>query len=551
VFRSVYLKTLRDMRWGALGWGVGIGLLVAVTAAAWAAAYPDETSRSQLAAQLHGGLSAAQVMYGPPRHVDELGGFIEWRVLGLAPVLLGLYLILAATGMTRGAEDSRAIEVVVATPRTRSRVLLEQAGALATGIAAAMAVVGLFTLTTGVLAREHAPGALRIAGACANVGVAALLFGAVGLCAAQFIAPRRAAALVSAGAMIGLHLVNTVPLVVPGLTGIRYASPLYLYTRSSPLSDGHMDWLAFAGLALASAVLTGLAFVASHRRDLFDTYHPRRRPRLTHEGRTTSGGTGAAKRQVFLRNSLGRGLGDAAGATLAWTAGLGLLAVLMTALTPNVREALLEQSRGPLFRQLERAGMLSERGILSALVFSFIPPLATVFSVTLAASWAADELNQRLELELAAPVPRWRVFAGRLAAAIVSQAAAITAMALAIVIAIKAEGIDVPVAAVGAASWTLVVLGACVVSCGFAVASWRPGLTAALAGSFVASSYFASLLIPLLGLPGWARYISVFGLYGSPLSDGVSYWRVAVLLGLTAALAVAGAAGFQRKDIAR
>ena len=84
-------------------------------------------------------------------------------------------------------------------------------------------------------------------------------------------------------------------------------------------------------------------------------------------------------------------------------------AVLMTALVPNVRQSLLGQS-GPFAKQLEKAGLTSEKGILSVLLFSFLPPLATLFGVMLAASWAGDELNQRLELELATPAPRWRVF---------------------------------------------------------------------------------------------------------------------------------------------
>ena len=137
--RSVYLKTLRDLRWGVLGWGGGLGMLVLVTAIGWTKAYPDQSSRLQLAAQIQGGLSVAQAIYGPPRAIDQLGGFVEWRTLGLAPVLLGLYLILAATGMTRGAEDAKTIEVVAATPRTRSRVLVEQTGAAITGLAVALA----------------------------------------------------------------------------------------------------------------------------------------------------------------------------------------------------------------------------------------------------------------------------------------------------------------------------------------------------------------------------------------------------------------------------
>lgn len=547
MLRSVYTKTLRDLRWGILAWGAGIGALAVATAFGWATAYPDEASRQQLLAAIRSGLTVAQVFYGQPRAIDRLGGFIEWRVLSITPVLLGVYLILAATGMTRGAEESRSSEVVAATPRTRLRVLIEQVAALVTAITFIAAIIGGLILTSGIVTGESTPSPLRVAGACANVAAATLFFGALGLFAAQFFARRRTAALAATGAMIVFYLANTLPLVVPGLRGVRYVSPLYFYTRSSPLADGHMDWPAFGVLLLIAAAVTGLASFASQRRDLFDTYHLRRQPARPAAPDAVSDRTGPAP-QTFLRNSLGRGMRDALVTTASWAVGISLLAVLMTALAPNMRQALLDQSGNSILHQF----VTSEKEILSALLFSFLlPPLVTVFGVTLAGSWAGDELGQRLELELAAPVPRWKMFVERLIAAFASEATALIVVGLTIGATVELGGLDVPLAAVAAALGMLFVLVACVVAIAFAVASWRPELAAAGAGAFVAVSYFANLVIPLFGLATWVRYLSVFGLYGTPLATGVSFWRVGVLLAVTLSFACAGAAGFQRKDIAK
>ena len=223
---------------------------------------------------------------------------------------------------------------------------------------------------------------------------------------------------------------------------------------------------------------------------------------------------------------------------------------LLTALVPNIRQSLLEQS-GPFARQLEKSGLTSEKGILSVLLFSFLPPLATLIGVMLAASWAGDELSQRLELELATPVPRWRVFVERWLASVGAVAASLLVVALAMTATIELTGVDVPIVAVGAAIWTLIVLAACVTAFGFAVASWRPGLTAAATGSFVAIAYFWGLVVPLLGFPNWVRYLSVFGLYGSPLNDGVGYWQTSLLTLAAAALVLAGSYSFSRRDIAK
>lgn len=547
MFRSVYTKTLRDMRWGTLSWGIGLGVLAVVTALGWSIAYPDEASRQQLLVQIKGGLAAAQVFYGRPVGIDHVGGFVEWRTLGLSPVLVGLYAILAGTGMTRGAEESGAIEVVVATSTSRTRVLLEQAAALVTALLAVLGLVAACLLAAGPVSGEPALPVIHIIEACLNVFAAAAFFGALGLLAAQLAFRRRNAVLAAGGLMAVAHLANTLPLAVPAIRWVRYGSPLALYSRSSPLGDGHMDWLAWGGLTvLASAALT-LAVVASSRRDLFDVFRvrPAERPDLD------SLAPLPPRRELLLRNSFQCGIRDLIGTTAAWAFGLGLLAVVMTALAPNMREAILEQSTSEFARRLKEAGLVSEKGILSLLLFSFVPPLIGIFAVNLAAAWAGDEVRGRLELELATPVRRWSVFLQRFGSALVAQLAAVAVVAIASVATIEALEIDVPVRPLLAALAVLWSLGAAIVALGFASASWRPRSVTGIMGGFVAVSYFAGLVIPLLALPHWVIDFSVFGLYGSPLVDGVEAWRVAVLLALTIAAAASGAVAFQRKDIAK
>ena len=550
MLRSVYSKTLRDMRWGVLGWGFGLGIYVVVVAFAFVKAYPDAASRAQLEAQIRGGLSFTQVIYGAPHAIGGLGGFIEWRVFGLAPLVLGLYLVLAATGMTRGGEESHTIEAVAATPRARSRLLVEQTAALGTALAVMLLLVGVMTALTPVASGEPAFGALRIIGTCLNLGAAASFFAALGLLSAQLFQRRRTAALAASGVMVILHLANTLPLIVPNLRGLRYVSPLYLFSRSTPLSNGHIDWAALAFLVLAAVAVAVLAMIASARRDLFDTYRlPRWSPPWAHrlDARIRPG---AARGQLFLHNAFGRGLRDSFGMAAAWAIGLSLLAVLLTAVEPNARQALLQQD-GAIARQLERAGLTTDRAILSILLFSLLPILLAIFGVTLAAGWASDELNERLEVELCAPVPRWRIFAERLIAAVGAQAVVVISVAVATVATIEAVGLAVPAAAAAAAVAGLLVFAACIDAFGFAVAGWRPGLTTAAAGAFVALSYFADVLIPLFGAPAWVRNVTVFGLYGTPLVDGVSYLRMGALLTVSFVLAAAGAAMFQRRDIVK
>jgi ABC-2 type transport system permease protein len=369
---------------------------------------------------------------------------------------------------------------------------------------------------------------------------------------AQLFRRRRSAALAATIVMFACHFANTVPLVVPSLHGMRYVSPLYLYSRSTPLSEGHMEWFALAGIRVGAVAIGVVAALCASSRDLFATYRPARWSTPADEDRRADVQT---RRPVLgsllLRIPVLRGVNDALGSAAAWGAGLVAMVVLMTVLAPSARAALLDGPDTELRRRLLEAGFLSENGILSLLVFSFLPLLVTLFAVTLAASWAHDEQAQRLELELVTPVPRWRIYLGRFIAAAATTAAVIAVCGIAILVTAWLRRADVSVSRVVGATWTLAVLGALVTAVGFTIASWRPGLTAAGTGAFIALSYFAGLVIPLLQLPGWASKISVFDLYGQPLVDGVQYGSVFALVAITLVLVPIGAARFQSRDVAR
>jgi putative exporter of polyketide antibiotics len=86
---------------------------------------------------------------------------------------------------------------------------------------------------------------------------------------------------------------------------------------------------------------------------------------------------------------------------------------------------------------------------------------------------------------------------------------------------------------------------------GFAVSAWRPSATAAVVPIVLAVSFFADLLAPLFDLPDAVRYLSIFRLYGQPLTVGVAWGDVVVMLALDAAFLLVGSQAFTRRDIER
>ncbi|MHB8648386.1 MAG: ABC transporter permease subunit, partial [Thermomicrobiales bacterium] len=301
MLRTVWGKTLHDCRRAMLGWGMGLGLLLLLTITAVGRAYPDQRGRELLARQVTSALSVATLFYGEARHLERFTGLVEWRSLGLYPVLVGLFVVLTAAGVTRGAEERNELEIALAAPRTKRRFFTEQAVGLAVALLGVCSCIWLGLLLGGPAAGEQPFSPLFAALSVVNLGLAAAMFGALTLLVGQFTRTRRMTAWISGVALFAAHLWSNLGLTVSAVKGVRWLSPLYLYSRSSPLADHHVDPIAFLLMAFLTVGSTALAVSLFARRDLNGTARfpvsrlSRRVPGSTAMGRTWLLGNGFAR----------------------------------------------------------------------------------------------------------------------------------------------------------------------------------------------------------------------------------------------------------------
>ncbi len=552
MFRSTLLKTLRDHRSGALGWGIALGLLLPVTGWAWAHAYPDAQARALIADQIeHGGLSIVGVFYGEPHRIDTIGGLIAWRGMGLYAVLLGFYVILTAAGISRGAEERGDLELVLATTQARGRLFAEQILGLMGILAVAGTFIWLGLCLTGPTWHKGILDPARAALAIVNLLTAVALFGALALLAAQFVRTSRAAALASGTAMIAAHLWNNLAFVVPAIERARAISPLYLYSRSTPLSNGHFDvaaWSLLLGITVGVTVGAGALFV---RRDIHDAVplHIAVRRLRTRVLVPFAGQRPGAR---LLGGVVSRGLRSVMVMAAAWGAGLGAYVALFAALDRSAVNAFRNQEEAQrLLQRLGRASLASDTGFIALALFSFLPTLLAIYGVTLASSWASEESDGRLELELTCPIGRRRYFLRRLLAGTVAVLIVVSMLGASFFVAAAAARLDLPWGRVAAAVALLIPLTVAIMTLGYAVSTWRPNAVGAVAGALVGASFFLYVLAPLFKAPDFVRDLSFFQLYGQPVIDGVDWLRVGLLCLLALLLAVGGMIAFERKDISR
>ncbi len=184
----------------------------------------------------------------------------------------------------------------------------------------------------------------------------------------------------------------------------------------------------------------------------------------------------------------------------------------------------------------------------------FLPVLFLVYAIIAgSALLGAEEERGTLDLLLTYPVPRWRLALDKFVALAVATVVLAVLTAVGLVAGGLAVGVKADYWRLAAGTMNLVPLSllfgavAYVVTC----AGWGRGLAGGLAGSLATVAYLVDSLAPFVkSLDAPSRYLP-FYLYGggAPLKEGVNLGHVAILLGATAILLLAGLWFFQRRDV--
>src|SRR3954452_16370876 len=95
-WRTVSSRSFREVRLGALVWGLVIGATVAASALTYASSFPDVASRLQLAATT-GRDNGIAILLGPVSSIDTVGGYTVYKCFITATTVGALWALFAAT----------------------------------------------------------------------------------------------------------------------------------------------------------------------------------------------------------------------------------------------------------------------------------------------------------------------------------------------------------------------------------------------------------------------------------------------------------------------
>jgi ABC-2 type transport system permease protein len=476
-----------------------------------------------------------------PVRVDTIQGYLQWRVYGALPMLFGFWALMSASGATRGDEERGLLEQWLTRGVGRSRYLVTR---LLMFIVVAVITIALTSVAIYLSALKSAP-SLEV-GPFLELALALLAVTLVGyaftLVVAQTVSTRASAATLAGGLLLITFSLNgfsrTVDSLVPWA---RVLSPFYQYDRSNPLAPGGaFDAVSTAGLLVAALVLAVVAILLFSLRDIGS---PLLHPPVRQVKSTT-----VPSPNPLLRVPVLAAVYQQRATLAAWSVGTAVLAVFMASIAPQMNQ--LVNGPGAFRAYLTVVGHGDPLvAITGYFWFGIFEALLSVFAITQVARWSADDNEGRLEMELTAPVSRWRVVLERCLGLLVAVSVVVAISSVAFYLSARASNIHLSAGDLTVASLVTVPFGLSFGAVGAVLASRVPRATIAILATLAFGSYLINEAGPLLQWPDWVQKLSIFSLIGNPLTDGVYWTGLWGLLAITVVGFGLAALVMQRREV--
>lgn len=265
MLRSVATKTLYDMRRSLAWWSLGLAGIVALMVSVFPAVR-DMPSLNRLIEQYPEAIKGF-VSFGGQVDYTTGAGYLGSELFAIwVPLLLLIAAIGAGARATAGEEELGTLDLLLANPISRRRLVVEKLAALIAEVALLGFVLWCALVVGAALVTMHVSAA-HLAAAVASAMLLAVGFGAIALLVGAFTGRRASAIGISTAAAVAAYLVNSLAPLVHALGTVRKASPFYHYAASDPLRHGLA--LSHLGVLIAIAVAAAMAApLVFDRRDL-------------------------------------------------------------------------------------------------------------------------------------------------------------------------------------------------------------------------------------------------------------------------------------------
>lgn len=265
VLGSVLGRALHVRRRSIVGWAIGVAALSAMVIAFWPMV-PDAPELEQLVEQMPEGMRAAFGM----AEIDDLfspTGYLDSQLFAMmSPLVLLIFGVGAGAQAIAGDEDRGTLELVLAQPLSRTRIVLERAAAIGLLVLLLVAIHWVVLAVAGLLVDLRPPSGGLIA-VHVSLLLLVLLFAALALAVGAATGRRGLAIGVSAAVGVVAYMLDSFGPLVDQLEPLRPLSPFYLYRGADPLSQG-LDPLHAGVLAATTLIVLAVGVWVFERRDV-------------------------------------------------------------------------------------------------------------------------------------------------------------------------------------------------------------------------------------------------------------------------------------------
>ena len=265
MLRNAFLKTLRDARRAIAWWSLG---LVAMTAL-MVAVYPSVRDNPDLNKMVEDYPDAFKAFFGLGENVDYTSavGYLNGELFSfMVPLLLLIAAIGAGARATAGEEERGTLDLLLANPISRRRLVLDKLAALAAELAI-LALVLWLALVVGVETIGMDVSVAHLAAATFAAALLAFAYGAIALLLGAATGRRAVATGIAAAGAVAAYLRQ---LARRTRRSPEAAAPdlalLPLHRRRRPAHGPGPRHTAFLLLLAAAACVA--AVIAFERRDL-------------------------------------------------------------------------------------------------------------------------------------------------------------------------------------------------------------------------------------------------------------------------------------------
>jgi ABC-2 type transport system permease protein len=262
--KTTFRYTFAWMRGQIVGWGTGIAVLGLIVVPFYKVFMVDQQEDFLNMIESY-----------PPEFLAFFGGdaaalltpegFLGMYSFSMLPVIIGIFAVMAGSGLLANDEENGRLDLILAYPVGRSQLFWGRAGAFAAALAGILVIGWLgfcallgssgLPLTWGEMALPFLP-----------VLAQGLVYGALALLLSMVLPSRSMAAMGAGIVMVASYFLSSLSSINEKLAAIARLLPYDYFQGGEALNGLRMDWLL--GLLVVSLVLMVLTWLLFLQRDI-------------------------------------------------------------------------------------------------------------------------------------------------------------------------------------------------------------------------------------------------------------------------------------------